>query len=65
MLDNRSTLPRRRIRQGAPGAGWLIVGIYVFSVFVLAAWLGGWGENHAQHAAGPTSHHSITSGVGQ
>jgi len=65
MVDNRSWLPPRRARQGAPGAGWLIIGVYVFSVFVFTAWMEGWGENHAQRtAAPPTSHRGNTTGLG-
>ena len=64
MKDNLLKLPRRSVRQGAPGAGWLIAGIYIFSVFVFTAWIGGWGANHARTAAPPAQHHSITNGSG-
>jgi len=64
-MDNISWLPRRRIRQRAPGAGWLLAFIYIFCIFVFTAWLEGWGENHAQRTvAPPTSHRANTTGVG-
>jgi hypothetical protein len=63
MVENISRYPTRRIRQGAPGAGWFLVIVYVFSALVFTAWLEGWGENRGRTAAPPTSHRATTTGV--
>ncbi len=51
-------LRSRRVRPCAPGAGWLVVGIYVFSALIFTAYLEGWGERNAHTAAPPAAHHS-------
>jgi hypothetical protein len=53
-----------RVPPGVPGAGWFIVAVFVFSVFILTGWEQGWWENHNTVAA-PTPSHRLTTGVGQ
>ncbi len=48
----------RRVREGAPGAGWLVAGIYLFSALVFAAYLEGWGERNPHTAAPPAAYRS-------
>ncbi len=45
-------------RPGAPGAGWLIAAVYIFSALVFAAYLEGWGEKNPHTASPPAAHHT-------
>jgi hypothetical protein len=53
-----------RVPPGAPGAGWFIATVFVFSVAVLGGWEWGWRETNHNIAA-PTAPHRMTTGVGQ
>ena len=64
VVEKISQHPTRRVRQGAPGAGWFLLIVYVFSAVVFTAWLEGWGEYHGRTATPPASHHANTTGVG-
>jgi hypothetical protein len=51
------------VSPGAPGAGWFIATIFVFSVIVLAGWEQGWWDASRNTAAAPAAaHHTTGSG---
>jgi hypothetical protein len=54
---------RSRVPPGAPGAGWFVAAVFVFSMFMFTGWYAGWWDNNHTTAAAPApAQHTTGSG---
>ena len=61
MMKNDEVVPwHSRVPPGVPGAAWLVATVFVFCVFTLTGWAGGWWETNRANIAAP--HHTTGSG---